>query len=83
MLVSINLSTYLSHIPLNCKIQRVKSMREKFSLFKRISFFSVEFMFLDLASFDSVRKFADDFCSKDWPLHILINNGECSKATFL
>ncbi|XP_025086778.1 dehydrogenase/reductase SDR family member on chromosome X-like [Pomacea canaliculata] len=34
----------------------------------------VEFMFLDLASFDSVRKFADDFFSKDWALHILINN---------
>lgn len=34
----------------------------------------VEFMELDLGSLDSVRKFANSFCSKNLPLHILINN---------
>ncbi|KAJ3093156.1 hypothetical protein HK102_006072 [Quaeritorhiza haematococci] len=34
----------------------------------------VEFMQLDLASFASVNKFADEFLAKDLPLHILMNN---------
>ena len=38
----------------------------------------VVFMDLDLASFKSVRRFAAKFLSKNWPLHILINNGEHS-----
>ena len=34
----------------------------------------LEFMTLDLASFQSARQFADDFKSKGLPLHILVNN---------
>ena len=35
---------------------------------------SVEFMPLDLASLQSVKKFTEEYKQKDLPLHLLINN---------
>ena len=35
---------------------------------------NVTTMQLDVAQFDNIRKFVDDFLAKDEPLHILINN---------
>lgn len=37
---------------------------------------AVHFLFCDLASLASVRKFASDFLSLGFPLHVLVNNGE-------
>ncbi|KAK7473508.1 hypothetical protein BaRGS_00035261 [Batillaria attramentaria] len=34
----------------------------------------VYFIHLDLSSFKSVRRFADEFMHRGWPLHLLINN---------
>lgn len=36
----------------------------------------MHFLFLDLASLASVRKFARDFTALGLPLHVLVNNGE-------
>lgn len=35
---------------------------------------NVDFMRCDLASFESVRNLANDFLSRNLPLHVLINN---------
>ena len=35
---------------------------------------SVQYMLLDLSSFDSIDAFAKEFYEKDLPLHILVNN---------
>lgn len=40
-----------------------------------IVLFSVEFMYLDLASLTSVRKFVQRYKAKSLPLHVVINNG--------
>ena len=37
---------------------------------------SVEFLYCDLASLESVRGFAHEFKEKKIPLHVLVNNGE-------
>lgn len=34
----------------------------------------VQFLALDLASFESIRRAAEMFLESDWPLHVLINN---------
>lgn len=35
----------------------------------------VECMKLDLSSKQSIREFADEYKRKEYPLHVLINNG--------
>lgn len=41
----------------------------------------MHFMALDLASLESIRKFAAEFIKLDIPLHILINNAGLFSAT--
>ena len=36
---------------------------------------AVQFMYCDLASFRSIKKFASKFKERGLPLHILVNNG--------
>ena len=40
-----------------------------------LSFVAVEFMYCDLSSFKSIRRFVHNFKAKGIPLHLLINNG--------
>lgn len=36
----------------------------------------VEFLYCDLASMKSIRQFVRQFKAKNYPLHVLVNNGE-------
>jgi len=48
----------------------IKKMREEAPTFD----LDVEYLNLDLTSFDSIRQFAAEFNKRDLPLHVLINN---------
>lgn len=43
---------------------------------------NVEYMQLDLGSFESTKKFVSDFKGKGLPLHILINNAGIMAVPF-
>lgn len=49
---------------------------------KEINAAKVEFMFLNLASFQSIRAFAKRFLDRNWPLHILVNNAGIMLAPY-
>ncbi|XP_062511920.1 dehydrogenase/reductase SDR family member on chromosome X-like isoform X1 [Corticium candelabrum] len=42
----------------------------------------VEYMFLNLASFQSIRSFVKRFLARNWPLHILVNNAGVMLAPY-
>lgn len=53
-------------------IQRGQSTKDE--IIKESNNSSVDFLYCDLASFDSIRKFCDEFKGKYNQLHVLINN---------
>ncbi|KAI8607088.1 hypothetical protein BC830DRAFT_1159537 [Chytriomyces sp. MP71] len=60
-------------IVLACR-SKAKALEAIASVKKDIPDADVHFMALDLADWDSVKKFAAEFKQKDWPIHILMNN---------
>ena len=65
-----------SHTPMLCflMVQAIERMRGEVAEEHPDRTINVEFMSLDLASLQSVRKFIEDYKQKELPLHLLINN---------
>ena len=55
-------------------VQAIERMRGEVAEEHPDKTINVEFMSLDLASLQSVRKFIEDYKQKELPLHLLINN---------
>ena len=55
-------------------IQAIERLKQEVSAESPGKEVKVEFMALDLASFQSTKEFTVAFCEKNLPLHILVNN---------
>ena len=58
----------------NIMVQAIERMRVEVAEEHPDKTINVEFMSLDLASLQSVKKFIEDYKQKELPLHLLINN---------
>ena len=63
-------------------LQAITRMTEEVSWEHPGKSISVEFMPLDLASLQSVKRFTEDYKQKGLPLHILINNAGIASVPF-
>ena len=57
-----------------CVLRLAPSCRAKDAINEHLGTNNVTTMQLDVAQFDTIRKFVDEFLAKEEPLHILINN---------
>ncbi|CAF1395718.1 unnamed protein product [Adineta steineri] len=69
------------HVIFACR-DEVKTMSLLQKMKKDLGRSNFEFMKLDLSSFDSIRRFVDDFHRKNLPLNLLINNAGVYSKNF-